>query len=135
MIVEMCCSALAQAQSANMTGKWNVEVSLGAGRQHSVRFEAQGDGKGTFVLMDRMAKAWGADKASEAKWTRGEADSVTFSGPMEFPIGNVGRDAGTLTCKGKFETADLITGEVEFSPLVGDGPSKVGTFKAVRPKE
>jgi hypothetical protein len=26
--------------------------------------------------------------------------------------------------QGKFETADSITGEVEFSPLVGDLPSK-----------
>jgi hypothetical protein len=135
MIVGMYCSAMAQAQSANMIGKWNVEVRLGAERQHSVRFEAQGDGKGTFVLMDPMAKAWGSDKTSASKWTRAEGNSVTFSGPMEFPLGNVGRDAGTLTCKGKFETADLITGEVEFSPLVGDGPSKVGTFKAVRAKE
>jgi hypothetical protein len=37
-----------------------------------------------------------------------------------------------LVFKGKFEKADLITGEVEFSPLVGDRPSKHGTFKAVR---
>jgi hypothetical protein len=51
---------------------------------------------------------------------------------VEFPIGNVGRDAGTLTLKGKFDTPDLIAGEVDFSPLVGDGPSKHGTFKAVR---
>ena len=57
---------------------------------------------------------------------------MTFSGPVEFMLGNVGRDAGTLVFKGKFETADLITGEVEFSPLVGERPSKHGTFKAVR---
>jgi hypothetical protein len=25
-----------------------------------------------------------------------------------------------LACKGKFETPDLITGEAEFSPLVGE---------------
>jgi hypothetical protein len=37
-----------------------------------------------------------------------------------------------LTCKGKFETADLISGEVEFSPLVGERPSKHGAFRAVR---
>jgi len=30
------------------------------------------------------------------------------------------------------KTADSITGEVEFSPLVGDMPSKHGTFKAMR---
>jgi len=27
-------------------------------------------------------------------------------------------------CKGKFETPDLITGEVEFAPSVGERPSK-----------
>ena len=123
-----------QAQSPNITGKWNVEVSFGAGGQHSLRFDAQGGGKGTFVLTDPIAKAWGVDKPSEAKWTRGEASSLTFSGPMEFPIGNVGRDAGTLTFKGKFETPDSIRGEVEFFPLVGERPPKHGTFKAVREK-
>jgi hypothetical protein len=51
---------------------------------------------------------------------------------VEFMLGNVGRDAGTMVFKGKFETADLITGGVEFSPLVGDRPSKSGTFKAIR---
>src|SRR5262249_58709606 len=52
-----------------------------------------------------------------------------------FLIGNVGRDAGTLLCKGKFESADLITGEAEFSPLGRERPSKHGAFKAVRAKE
>ena len=51
---------------------------------------------------------------------------------LQLLLGNVGRDAGILTCKGKFETADLITGEAGFSPLIGDGPSKHGTFRAVR---
>jgi len=37
-----------------------------------------------------------------------------------------------LLFKGKFEGADLITGEEDFSPLVGDRPSKHGTFKATR---
>ncbi len=84
------------------------------------------------TLLDPKLKVWGPATPSEAKWTRGEGNSVTFSGPVEFLIGNVGRDAGTLTFKGKFETSDLITGEVEFSPLVGERPSKHGTFKAVR---
>jgi hypothetical protein len=50
-------------------------------------------------------------------------------------LGNVGRDAGKLTLNGKFNTPDLITGDADFSPLVGDAPSKHGTFKAVREKE
>jgi hypothetical protein len=132
VIAQMCCSALAQAQTPNMTGTWNVEIIFANERHHSLRFEAQGDGKGSLQLTDPAAKVWTGAKPSEAKWSRGEGNSVTFSGPVEFLLGNVGRDAGTLTCKGKFETADLISGEVEFSPSVGDRPSKHGTFKAVR---
>jgi hypothetical protein len=131
LIVRMCCSTLALAQTPNMTGAWNVEITL-PNAHHSLRFEAQDGGKGSLQLTDPAAKVWSGAKLSEAKWSRGEGDSVTFSGPVEFMLGNVGRDAGTLTCKGKFETADLISGEVEFSPSVGERPSKHGTFKATR---
>jgi hypothetical protein len=79
-----------------------------------------------------MMSRWGPAKPSEAKWTTGEQSSVTFSGPVEFPIGNVGRDPGTLMLNGKFETSDTITGDVEFAPVVGERASKHGTFKAVR---
>jgi hypothetical protein len=123
---------MAQTPSPNLIGKWNVEIIFGNEDHRSLRFEAQGTGKGTFLLLDPKLNAWGPAKPSEAKWSRGEGKSVTFSGPVEFMIGNVGRDAGTLVFTGKFETSDLITGEVEFSPLVGDRPSKHGTFRAVR---
>ena len=125
-------SGFAEAESPSMTGTWNVEITFANERHHSLRFEAQGDGKGSLQLTDPAAKVWTGAKPSEAKWSRGEGNSVTFSGPVEFLLGNVGRDPGTLTCKGKFESADLISGEAEFSPSVGDRPSKHGTFKAVR---
>ena len=131
-IAQICCSGLAQAQTPSMTGAWNVEINFANGQHHLLRFEAQGNGKASLLLTDPAAKVWGAAKSSEAKWSAGEGNSVTFSGPVEFLLGNVGRDAGTLTCKGKFEGADLISGEVEFSPSVGDRPSRHGTFKAVR---
>ena len=124
-----------QAQSPSLIGKWKVEITFANEEHRSLRFEAQGDGKGTFELLDARAKVWGSATSSGAKWSRGEANAVTFSGPVEFLLGNVGRDAGTLLCKGKFETPDLITGAVEFSPLVGERPSKHGTFKAIRAKE
>jgi hypothetical protein len=124
--------AMSQAASPNVIGKWNVEITFANEEQRSLRFDAQGAGKGSLLLVDPMSKAWGSATPSEAKWTRDDDNSVTFSGPVEFMLGNVGRDAGTLVFKGKFEKADLITGEVEFSPLVGDRPSKHGTFKAVR---
>jgi hypothetical protein len=123
---------MADAQSPNLIGRWNVEITFANEDHRSLRFDAQGDGKGTFELLDPRTKVWGGATSSEAKWSRGEENSVTFSGPVEFMLGNVGRDAGTLMFNGRFETADLIKGDVEFSQLVGDRPSKHGTFKAAR---
>ena len=131
-LILMLMAQITHGESPSLIGTWNVEITFANERHHSLRFEAQGDGKGSLQLTDPAAKVWVGAKPSEAKWSRGEGNSVTFSGPVEFLLGNVGRDAGTLTCKGRFETADLISGEVEFSPLVGERPSKHGTFKATR---
>jgi hypothetical protein len=135
LIAQMFCAALAHGQSSNMIGRWNVEINFADGNKRSLRFDAQGDGKGTFLLLDPMLSRWGTAKPSEAKWTPADQNSVTFSGAVEFPLGNVGRDPGTLMFKGKFETPDSISGEVEFAPLVGERPSKHGTFKATRSKD
>jgi hypothetical protein len=132
MAVNTFSFVLAEAESPNVTGSWKIEITFANDQYRFLRFDAQSDGKGTLTVTDPQSKVWAGSKPSEAKWTRGDGNSVTFSGPVEFMLGNVGVDAGTLTCKGKFETADSITGEAEFSPLVGDGPSKHGTFKAVR---
>jgi hypothetical protein len=132
LIAQICFAAMAYAQSPNIIGSWNVEIAFADGNKRSLRFDAQEAGKGTLLVIDPRLKVWGPGKPSEAKWTREDQNSVTFTGPVEFMLGNVGRDAGTLTFKGKFESADLITGEVEFAPLVGDRPSKFGTFKATR---
>ena len=132
LIFQISCVRLSQAQSMNLIGRWNVEITFANGDHRSLRFDAQGAGKGSLLLLDPRLDFWEGAKSSEAKWAQGEGSAVTFSGAVEFPIGNVGRDAGILVCKGKFETESLITGEVEFSPLVGDRPSKLGTFKAVR---
>ena len=133
-LILMLMIKVTQAESPNMIGKWNVEVTFANEEHRSLRFEARSDGKGTLALADPRSAAWGAAQPSEAKWSRGEGNAVTISGPVEFLLGNVGRDAGTLVCKGKFETPDLITGQAEFSPLVGERPSKLGTFKATRAK-
>jgi hypothetical protein len=126
---------LAEADSPRVTGSWKIDVTFANDQHRFLRFDAQGEGKGTLTVTDPQSKVWGGASSSEAKWTPGEGSSLTFSGPVEFPLGNVGRDAGILTLKGKFDTPDLITGEADFSPLVGDGPSKHGTFKAVREKK
>ena len=132
MIFQICCVASAMAQSPNVIGRWDVEITFANSNRYSLRFDGQAGGKGSLLLLDPRSTHWEGAKVAEAKWTRGEGTSVTFSGPIEFSIGNVGRDAGTLVLKGTFETENLITGEMEFSSLGGDRPSKQGTFKAVR---
>jgi len=132
VVAQTCIAAFSHAQSPNMIGTWKVDITFTSSESRSLRFDAQGAGKGTFLLLDPRLNVWGPAKPSAAKWTQSEGNSVTFSGPVEFMLGNVGRDAGTLVFKGKFETESLITGEVEFSPLLGERPSKHGTFKAVR---
>jgi hypothetical protein len=135
LIIQTCFAAMAQAQSPNIVGRWNIEITFADGSRRAVGFDAQDDGKGTLLVLDPRLKVWGPGKPSEAKWTREDQNSVTFTGPVEFMLGNVGRDAGTLMFKGKFGSADLITGDVEFAPLVGDRPTRHGTFKAVRRKD
>jgi hypothetical protein len=133
-ILMFAVAAMTRAENMNLAGNWKIEINFADGTKRSLRFDAQDQGKGTFLLVDPMLSRWGPAKPSEAKWTPGDQNSVTFSGAVEFPLGNVGRDPGTLTFKGKFETPDSISGEVEFAPLVGERPSKHGTFRAVRSK-
>ncbi len=126
--------AMSEAKSPNVIGIWNVEITFANDEHRLVRFDARADGKGSLVAADPRSRVWDGSKPSEAQWSQGEENSITLSGAVEFLIGNVGRDPGTLTFKGKFEAPDSITGEVEFSPSVGERPSKHGTFKAVREK-
>jgi hypothetical protein len=127
-----------QAQSPNLIGSWKVEITFGNGESRSFRFEAGESGKGSFLLLDPRLKAWGPAKPSEGKWTQSHEGSVTFSGPVEFPLGNVGRDAGILVLTGKVGTEGSITGKAKFFPLDQDPkdpkatPSKSGGFKATR---
>jgi len=130
----LCCARMILAESPEMIGHWNVEVRFDDGTRRRFQLEAQSDGKATLALIDPRARTWGAPASFAAKWSKDQANAVTFSAPVEFLIGNVGRDAGTLTCRGKFEGSDVITGEVDFSPAVGERPSRHGVFKATRPK-
>jgi hypothetical protein len=129
---------LSQGQSVNVVGSWRVEITFGNGESRSFRFEARESGKGSFLLLDPRSTFSGPAGLSEAKWTQGDEGSVMFSGTVEFPLGNVGRDAGTLVLKGKFGKEGTITGAATFFPLDQDPkdpkarPSKSGSFKAIR---
>jgi hypothetical protein len=129
---------LSQVESSNVIGNWKVEITFGNGESRSFRFEARESGKGSFLLLDPRSKVGGTAGSSEAEWTQGEEGAVMFSGAVEFPLGNVGRDAGTLVVKGKLGTDGSIRGEAMFFPLDQDPkdpkakPSKSGSFRAFR---
>ena len=130
--------ALSHAQSSQMIGSWRVEITFGNGEKRSLRFEARESGKGSFLLVDPKSNYWGPARPAMANWSQSDESSVIFSGPVEFPLGNVGRDAGTLVLKGKFGDGSTITGEAKF--FRGDEnptdpkatAAKSGTFRATR---
>jgi len=65
-------------------------------------------------VLEAQSKRDEPAKPSQAKWTVGREKRVTISGPVEFPIGNVGRETGVLVFKGAFKSGSKITGEIAF---------------------
>ncbi|MDQ3197944.1 MAG: hypothetical protein M3Q46_01940 [Verrucomicrobiota bacterium] len=131
-------TAVAHGESSTMIGSWKIEIAFANGESRSFQFDAQGGGKGSLLLFDAQSKALGTGKASEAKWTQVEGNSVAISGPVEFPLGNVGLLRGTLVLKGEGGFEGSITGEAKFFLIDQDPqdpsakPTKSGTFKATR---
>ena len=120
-------------QAAGVEGRWQIEFSFSDSSQHTLRFDAEDLGKGTYLLLDTISNLVEPAQLSKAEWTQAGGNKLSITGMIEFPIGNVGRDPGTLVFKGTFETADLITGDVEFFRDPGTlTPSRKGTFKATR---
>ncbi|MBI1760866.1 MAG: hypothetical protein HYR56_05445 [Acidobacteria bacterium] len=136
--VHHCSTAARRPQSAELVGRWKVEITFANQFSRTLRFEAEASGKGS-LLLEGPASNWAeAAKPTTAKWSQSAEQRVTISGPVEFPIGNVGRLAGTLICKGKFDTENSLSGEVAlFAPEQDPQdpqvvPSRTGTFKATR---
>lgn len=132
------CNDLSSPQSSDLIGRWKVDVTFDNQAHYSLRFDAEDAGKGSFLLETERSNWAEPAKPSAAKWSASSDKRVTFSGPVEFPIGNVGRQTGTLVFKGVFEKEDLISGELAFFPRGQDPtdpkatPSKTGKFKAAR---
>ena len=133
-----CCLSGVQAQAPSLVGRWQINLVFTNTARHMMRFDAQLSGKGSYLLLDAGSSLLEPAKASDAEWTQTGVNAVDFSGPIEFPIGNVGRNPGTLVFKGTFEAADTISGDVAFFPIGQDprdaaaAPSQTGTFKATR---
>jgi hypothetical protein len=127
----------ARPQSSDLLGRWKIDITFPNKSKRSLRFDAEDSGKGSLLLEARSN--WDEPaKPSQAKWTVGREKRVTISGPVEFPIGNVGREAGVLVFKGAFKSENMITGDFTFFPMDQDPmdpqaiPSKTGKFEATR---
>jgi len=127
-----------QTQTFNPVGRWKVEFRFARDEDHAIRFDAQAEGKGAFLLLDTVSSLIAPAEPTKAEWEQATSDEMTFSGAIEFPIGNVGRDAGTLVFKGRFESANSISGKVSFLRVEQDPkapgtiPAKSGDFTAKR---
>jgi hypothetical protein len=128
---------LSAGQSPSVVGSWKVAITFFNGEKRSFRFEARKAGDGSFQLLDPASKVWGPAKASKGNWTDNKG-SVAFTGRVEFPLGNVGRQAGTLLLNGAFEKDGMIAGTARFFSAGQDAkdpnakPAKSGAFKATR---
>jgi len=138
LFIQMAVISLSPAEPAKVIGGWKVEIVFGNSETRSVRFDAQGSGKGSLVLLIPKPISVGAAEGPAATWGETDNGSITFSGPVQFPLGNVGLLRGTLLLRGHFQSEGLIAGEATFFSADQDvkdpkaDPSKRGTFKATR---
>lgn len=137
VLVQMLDAGRAPAGTASIAGSWKVAVTFVNGESRSLRFEAVESGKGSFALsVPGPTQTAGTDPAT-GSWSR-SGDVVIFSGPIQFPLGNVGLERGTLVLRGKVASDGSIGGAASFFSAdqeprgAGARPAKSGTFTAGR---
>lgn len=134
-------AACAHSQAPELVGRWRVEFKLSSVEERVVQFDAKPAGKGSFLLLDPTSDLIPPAEPTSARWAEAPPDRVTFSGEIEFPIGNVGRDAGTLVFRGVLDSADSISGWVGFfregqdPNHPGAAPARAGSFTAHRVRD
>jgi len=132
------CTSASGPQSSDLVGNWKMKITFENQDERTVIFDAIDTGKGT-LLLDGPQSNWAEPvKPSSARWEIGSEKGVSITGPIQFPIGNVGFDPGTLVFKGKLEANGSMSGDVKFYPRDQDSsdpnaiPSKTGKFKGTR---
>lgn len=135
-LVLLATMAQGAAPTPTLAGTWKIEISFANGQSRAVQFTALSSGTGSFTAIVPKPNQIVSGEPAAAKWTRTQ-DSVTFSGPVQFPLGNVGIERGTLLLKGKMNADGSITGEAKFTrdpdpTNPNEQPAKSGTFKATR---
>jgi hypothetical protein len=133
-----CSANVTRPQSSDLVGQWKIDVTFENESRRSFSFDADDSGKGSLTLEGRRDNWDEPAKPSQVKWEAGAEKRVMFLAPIEFPIGNVGREAGVLVFKGSFKSERLIIGDIALYPMDQDPmdpksiPSKTGKFEAIR---
>ncbi|HEY1583779.1 MAG TPA: hypothetical protein VGF73_11845 [Chthoniobacterales bacterium] len=126
------------ADTPSIVGKWEVKITFGSGEMRTISFDAQASGKGSFLSEGPKPNAVAPTEPKGLEWTQANDESIIVSGPVQFPLGNVGLERGTLVLKGKFGADGSLAGEAAFFPEGQDpknskaAPSKSGRFTAAR---
>ena len=125
--------------SSKLNGRWRVKFKM-SGLEKNVIFEAKENGVGSFKLLDTGVDDKPVADPVAGVWSQLTNDRVSFSGEAELPIGTCCREIGTMMFKGKFTSADNISGTLIFVTSVDQDESafkfrsEVGTFEATRIK-
>ena len=131
-----CAVDAARPQSSDLMGRWKVDITFENESMRSMSLDADDSGKGSLLLEGARSNWDEPAKPSQAKLTVGENKRVTILAPVEFPIGNVGRETGVLAFKGVFKSESKITGDIALYPMDQDPmdpkatPTKTGKFEA-----
>ena len=114
----------ADSQSPIVSG-YDVSFTLCDYRQQKLIFLATADNRGTFQLLRRTT--WKPPSVTTpAVWDRITPTLMSFSGEMQFPIGNCCRETGTLIFKGQINSNGVITGRVVFVTNTPDPTNPTG---------
>lgn len=126
-----CLMVKAMPLAPDASGIWMIDLTLDS-RPHQIQFNAQGDHTGTLLLLDNQSSLNPPPTPQKATWMSFDDGRMEVSGHMEFPIGNVGVDSGTLVLTGTFSGLNSFIGTANFVNDSGTQPPKTGNFSAVR---
>jgi hypothetical protein len=100
-------SGASQSPSPTLAGRWQIEFSLGSAH-HSIQFDSQASGKGTFLVLDQRSSTPPATP-TKASWSlRGQSPAIYYfviTGAVEFPTSGGGTEEGILELSA---SSDLI---------------------------
>ncbi|HKU74703.1 MAG TPA: hypothetical protein VJR02_12400 [Pyrinomonadaceae bacterium] len=128
---------LVQTPASKLNGRWKVKFKM-SGLEKNLIFEAKENGAGVFKLLDTGVDDKPVAEPAPGVWSQLTNDRVSFSGETELPLGTCCREIGTMMFKGRFTSANAISGIVIFVTSVDQEESafkfrsEVGTFEATK---